>query len=290
MKKQLTPGDKSLVIGRHPHSGERVTLLSYGPYGLAVLNLVGWLVRAEDGQEFYCQLKDLEGATADAEVIATEPELVEAEELLPTVSPGRRETTLDRLRAYYAAKEDAPVLLTEHQAGVLRRYEAAWGLLLEFKTSEQVLGKLTANFQISRAQAYRDLANCRLLFGDVVKSSKEAERHILHQMALHVFQVASRTNDPKYLKEMNKAIANLIKITGIEHNDPNLPDAEAFLPSNYVLELKTTSGKALKLNLENIAQLPAHEYEEVMDIIQNSGLSEVEMLQKIQDAARGTTE
>lgn len=222
--------------------------------------------------------------------MSDEAEFVEAEELPPTVSPGRRETTLDRLRAYYAAKEDEPVVLTEHQTGVLKRLEAAWALLLEFKTNEQVLGKLMSGFSISRAQAYRDLASCKLLFGDVVRSNKQAERYLMREMALHVYQVASRTADPKYLKEMNKAVANLIKITGIEHDDSSIPDAENFLPSNYLLELKPVGGQALKLNLEKIAQLPAHEYEEVMDIIQNSGVSEVEMLQKIMDAARGTVE
>lgn len=220
--------------------------------------------------------------------MSDEPEFIEAEELPPTVSPGRRETTLDRLRAYYAAKEDAPVLLTEHQTAVLRRYEAAWGLLLEFKSNEQTLSKLMEVFEISRAQAYRDLANCKLLFGDVVRSNKEAERHILKEMALFAFQEAKK-NCPKFLKEMNKAVANLIKITGIEHEDPSLPDPETFLPSSYTLELKT-GGKNLSLNLEAIALLPAHEYEEVMAIIQNSGVTELEMLQKIQDAARGIVE
>ncbi|AMJ65040.1 hypothetical protein AXW84_06065 [Hymenobacter sp. PAMC 26628] len=259
-----------------------MTLLSYGPYGLSVLNLVGWLVRAQDGQEFYCQLKDLAGGEP-------EPETVEAEELPPTVSPGRRETTLDRLRAYYAAKEDEPVVLTAHQQGVLTRYEAAWGLLLAFKSSEHVLEKLMKVYDISRAQAYRDLASTKLLFGDVVKSSQAAERHILKEMAMYAFREAKR-NGPKFLKELNKAIANLIKITGIEKADPNVPDEAAFLPSNYVLELKPAGGKTLKLDLEKIAQLPAHEYEEVMEIIQGSGTSEVEMLQKIMDAARGTVE
>lgn len=220
--------------------------------------------------------------------MSDEPELIEAEELPPTVSPGRRETTLDRLRAYYGAKEDEPVLLSEHQTAVLRRYEAAWGLLLEFKSNEQTLSKLMEVFDISRAQAYRDLAATKQLFGDVVKSNREAERHILKEMAMRTAREAMAAG-PKFLKDVNKAIANLIKITGIDQMDPSIPDAEAFMPSNYMLELKT-GGKNLTLNLEKIAELPAHEYEEVMNIIQNSGMSELEMLQKIQDAARGIVE
>lgn len=221
--------------------------------------------------------------------MSDEPEFVEAEELPPTVSPGRRETTLDRLRAYYAAKEDERIILTAHEQAVLARYEAAWALLVAFKSTEQTINKLMSGYELSRAQAYRDIANCKQLFGDVVRSSKEAERHILKEMAMRTAREAIKQG-PKFLKEVNKAIANLIKITGIEHDDPSLPDPETFLPSNYTLVLEAKTGKTLTLNLETIAELPAHEYEEVMSIIQQSGVSEVEMMQKINDAARGIVE
>jgi len=296
MEQQFAPGQRALVVGRHPHAGTFVTLVSFGPYGLAILALEGWLARADDGQQFYCQLAELAGlAEDDDQALVPAPDdqalVVQVEELPadaglePTISPSKRETTLDKLRAYYRASEDVPVLLTRHQQQVLKRLEAAWGLLLDAKTSEKAAKKLMENFKISRPQAYRDLRDCKQLFGDVVESSRKADRYLLKEMGLETYGKAKKAGE---LGEMNKALSNLIKITGIEKADPNIPDAEAFEASNYVLEVKGREGNGLTLNLETIAALPAHQWSEVLDIVQNSGASDEEMLHKILEAARGT--
>lgn len=295
MSQQFTPGQRALLVGRHTHAGTFVTLVSYGPYGVDFLGLEGWLARADDGQQFYCQVQQLAGLADDdqAPVPAPAPDAqaltVQAQELpeseLPTISPGRRETTLDRLRAYYKLPEK--VLLTKHQQWVLQRLEAAWGLLLDAKTSEHAVAKLMRRFEVSRAQAYRDLSECKQLFGDVVKSSREADRYLLKEMALHTYSKAKKAGE---LAEMNKSIATLVKITGIDRADPAMPDEEALQPSNYVLEVAGPAGAGLTLNLEAIASLPAHQYEEVMTAIQNHGNTPLEMLQRIQEAARGITE
>ena len=323
MENQFKPGQRALVVGQHPHAGRFVTLVSYGPYGLDVLNMVGWLARADDSAGFYCQVENLaalgelpadefyshlqKAAGFDEQPpfeVGKKPkkdkklpsvEVVEAVEepastvLTPTISPPRRETTLDKLQAYYKAFDTtSPVVLSKHQQEVLTRLDAAWTLLLNKKPEEKTITKLIKKFGISRAQAYRDLGDCKRLFGDVVKSSREADRYLLKEMAMETYSLSKKAGE---FKEMNKAVDNLIKITGIQKDDANIPDAEAFLPSNYVLELKNNTGKDLTLNLEAIAALPAHEYEEVMNLIQETGgVSELEMLQKIMEAARGTVE
>jgi hypothetical protein len=305
MLQSLKPGHRVLIAGKHPHAGKFATLLSYGPYGLDVLNLVGWLARADDGQEFYCQVENVfpldeePPFEVDKKPKKAKPvpavEVVEAVEepastaLAPTVSPARRETTLDKLRAYFkAADTTKPVVLSQHQLEVLTRLDAAWSLLLAKKPEEKAVTKLMSRFSISRAQAYRDLGDCKNLFGDVVKSNREADRYLLREMAMETYSMSKKAGE---FKEMNKAVDNLIKITGVQKDDANIPDAEALQPSNYVLELKSRDGSDLTLNLETIAALPAHKYEEVMNIIQESGgVSELEMLQKIMEAARGTVE
>lgn len=307
MENQFKPGQRALVVGKHPHAGRFVTLVSYGPYGLEVLNLVGWLARADDSQGFYCQVENLTALDESAPFeVGLKPakekkakkveaiEVVEAVEepastaLVPTISPPRRETTLDKLRAYYkSADTTSPVVLSKHCQEVLKRLEAAWSLLLDKKPQEKTVTKLMRLFEISRPQAYRDMEDCKILFGDAVKSNLAADRYLLREMAMETYALSKKAGE---FKEMNKAVDNLIKITGVQKDEANIPDAEALQPSNYVLELKNNSGKELTLNLEAIAQLPAHEYEEVMDIIQASGTTDLEMLQKIMEAARGTVE
>lgn len=303
---KFKPGQRALVVGKHPHAGSFATLLTYGPYGLDFLQLEGWLARSSEGLEFYCQEEYLHALAGDesseeplagvqlhvpqaADPVPVDVQLVEAEELPPTVSPARRETTLDRLRAYFKKASDGDkVVLSTHQLDVLDRLEHAWSLTLDARTNEGATKKLMHKFNISRAQAYRDLTDSKQLFGDFVKSSKEADRYLLKEMGLDTYRRARKAGE---LDQMNKALANLIKITGIEKDDANLPDPQAYMPSNYVLELKSREGKEMTLNLETIAQLPAHEFEEVMNIIQESGgVSELEMMQKIMEAARGTVE
>lgn len=303
MENQFKPGQRALVVGQHPHAGRFVTLVSYGPYG--VLNVEGWLARADDSDGFYCQVENLtaldESAPFEVGLKPKKPkkeqlvEVVEAVEepastaLTPTISPPRRETTLDKLRAYYKSADTSnPVVLSKHNQEVLKRLEAAWSLVLGKKPQEKIVTKLMGLFELSRAQAYRDIEDCKILFGDVVKSNREADRYLLREMALETYSLSKKAGE---LKEMNKAVEALIKITGVQKDDANIPDAEAFLPSNYVLELKNNTGKDLTLNLEAIAALPAHEYEEVMSLIQETGgVSELEMLQKIMEAARGTVQ
>ncbi|MGI4866105.1 MAG: hypothetical protein ACRYFZ_19430 [Janthinobacterium lividum] len=311
MKAQFSPGQRVLVVGKHPHAGRFATLLSYGPYGLKEFNFEGWHARSDDSLEFYCQDKNLaaldeqppfevdkkpkKAKPVPAVEVVEVVEVVEAVEepastaLTPTISPGRRETTLDKLRAHFkAADTTKPVVLSKHQQEVLTRLDAAWSLLLAKKPEEKTVTKLMSRFGISRAQAYRDLGDSKNLYGDVVKSNREADRYLLKEMAMETYSLSKKAGE---FKEMNKAVDNLIKITGIQKDDANIPDAEAFLPSNYVLELKNNTGRELTLNLETIAQLPAHEFEEAMNLIQETGgVSEFEMLQKIMEAARGTVE
>ncbi|WP_151087380.1 hypothetical protein [Hymenobacter baengnokdamensis] len=296
MSQQLKPGDRALVVGKHPNAGHFVTLVSFGPYGLDFLKLVGWHVcEDETGLEYYAKEPELarldrddQAPAPDDQVLVVQAEDLPESELAPTVSPGRRETTLDRLRAYFkAVGTQAPVVLTTHQQQVLTRLDAAWGLLLAAKTNEKATSKLISRFQVSRAQAYRDLADCKQLYGDVVKSSKEADRYLLKEMALDTYNRAKKAGE---IKEMNSAVATLVKITGLDKADAHIPDPESLEPSNYLLEVKGQAGPGLTLNLEAIAGLPAHEYEAVMDAIQHHGNSPLEMLQRIQEAARGITE
>ncbi len=59
MNKELKPGSKAIVAKGHPHAGKQVTLISYGPYGLAFMQAVGWLVKDGSGLDFYCKTHEL---------------------------------------------------------------------------------------------------------------------------------------------------------------------------------------------------------------------------------------
>ena len=60
------------------------------------------------------------------------------------------------------------------------------------------------------------------------KAEKEGLRWILYELGLWVLRKAKKDNN---LKQYNAAMANLIKITGVDKEDVELPDFEKIQPS-----------------------------------------------------------
>ncbi len=140
-----------------------------------------------------------------------------------------KHTTLERVAQYYI-KEN--IRLTPKEEEVRLRWEAAFSILCNFHSTEQTVQVLMSKFSYSRAQAYRDVQNSTRLFGDVSKSSKEGVRNILYEYAMRVFQLAASAKPPD-LDQMNKAMANMIKIKGLDREDPEIPSFESLQQHNY---------------------------------------------------------
>lgn len=141
------------------------------------------------------------------------------------------ESNFDKIKAHYINDK---VELNNIQQELCKRYEAAFTLLCEFHSNEQAITKLMSTFSICRSQAYKDIKNAIDLFGDATKASKEGKRYILYEMAMANYNLAISKND---LEQANRAMTNLIKITGIEHDDPDLPDPSKIQPPIQLLQI-----------------------------------------------------
>lgn len=159
----------------------------------------------------------------------------------------KKTTTFEKIFAWYVDKGNT-IILSDKEEEQRKRWEAAFSLLCNFHSIEDARPVLEKQFNISSAQAYRDIKNAINLFGDVTKSEKEGYRHIIFQYSMKVFQMASRDRN---IMEMNKAISNMIKIKGLDREDPDFIDPSKVEPHEYRITVPTKVKKELQKLLED---------------------------------------
>lgn len=143
------------------------------------------------------------------------------------------DTTVEKLRAYYLNDQ---VKLSTKEEELLERYQSLFHLLCNFHSNENAVKVHAKTYEITIQQAYRDLKAATDIFGDVFQTSREAKRYVVYEYGMKVLQLAAGKNPPD-IAEMNKAIANIIKITGIDKDEFELPDASKIQPPTQILQI-----------------------------------------------------
>lgn len=146
-----------------------------------------------------------------------------------------KETTYDRIITWYV-KGDTYVELTEKEVELRDRWQQCWLLLCNGRTPEKVVRFMIKIYDISRSQAYMDIRQATKMFGEVIKTSKDSKRAIYEGYANKIYHLALR-KDPPDLDQANKALANMIKLSGLDENDPDLPDFSKLEPSHFTINL-----------------------------------------------------
>lgn len=163
----------------------------------------------------------------------------------------REGTSLDKIQATYIYDDE--IILTPKEQELKNRWDAAFSLLCNYHSTEQAIPVLQQRFNISRAAAYRDIANAKQIFGDITRTSKEADRYILYEWAQKTFQIATKNGD---VDGMNRAISNMIKIKRIDQDDPmSAVDPELLEKHEYII-VAQVDGKAVQVDLTKMAEVP----------------------------------
>lgn len=121
-------------------------------------------------------------------------------------------------------------------------------MLCNYHSIQQAIPLLISQFKISEAQAYRDIRNAIQLFGDVISSSKEGHRYVIYEYAVKTFQLAAKNGDHK---AMSQAVSNMIKLLGLDRDDPDIPEFEKLKPNVYPIVLDQQLEDTLKQLLSN---------------------------------------
>lgn len=186
------------------------------------------------------------------------------------------DSKLEKIRAWFVNTE---IQLTPTEEELRIRLESAFTLLCKYHSNEQARERLMTQFGYKSAQAYRDIRSAIDLFGDVVKIKKETSRYILYELAMKNYQLAASKTD---VEQMNKALANLIKITGVDRDDFDLPDPSKIQPPVQILSIqqnfiqgpyfkhadKSVQEGLLKLQAQIQEVIDKNPFKEYLDMIQ----------------------
>lgn len=152
--------------------------------------------------------------------------------------------TKDRITAFYLDSDF--VRLSEKEEQIRIRWSKAFTLLNQFHSVQQVVQVLMREHNISEAQAYRDIKSSTELFGDVAYTSKEAYRSILFEYAMKIYQLAASKHD---LGEMNKALAIMVKIKGLDKESDIGIDFEKLQPHTFNINFPVEELKVLNTQI-----------------------------------------
>ncbi|MDJ1500463.1 hypothetical protein [Xanthocytophaga agilis] len=131
----------------------------------------------------------------------------------------------DKIHAHYI-KGDHPngkprVKLTDAESEVLERWELAYSILRSMRTTEETVRIIMKLKKVKKSTAYHDVTSALRLFGDISQASKEAHRNLLADYATRVLRRAYKAKDDDMVDKM---LGKLIKIRGLDIEDPNIPD------------------------------------------------------------------
>jgi len=142
------------------------------------------------------------------------------------------DSTFDRIRAYYSSQE---ITLDKEDETIRLRWSMCFVQLHdEHNTDRDVTLFMVKHFGISEGQAYKDIRNCRRLFGDIRSYTKEAMRYHVSQWAIELYKMAKQKKD---LRGMEKALERITKSYNLDKEDLSLPDPSKFQPPVQLLTI-----------------------------------------------------
>lgn len=139
--------------------------------------------------------------------------------------PMEKETTYDRILDHYVNG----TALNPKDQEIAKRWFLIFAELCDGKSPMTVKRILEEQTGLSARQIERDFQDALLLHGDVQEVNKKAWRNILIEYQMQVLNYAN-DQQPKDMKAANEAIKNLIKITGLDKDDPEKIDWSSLEP------------------------------------------------------------
>lgn len=175
-------------------------------------------------------------------------------------------TTFDKIHAWYLFGQDE-IKLSQKDQEIRDRWEAAFSLLVNYHSTENAIPVLKTKYNISRAQAYRDIIYAKKLFGDITQSSKDADRYILYELSMKTFQLAAKQKPP-HIEGMNRAIANMIKLKGLDRDEPDAVRPEDLESHNYYMII-TYNRNPIKIDLNQMDKVPMANKRKFANMLEN---------------------
>ena len=142
------------------------------------------------------------------------------------------DTLLERIKFYYLSDDTK---LSDQDEKIRGRWAAAYSMLINQRSVDrEVVMMLMKLYDISEAQAYRDIFNCTRCFGPVRGIDRQAMRNMVTQWAIEDYRKASVIND---FRAKDKALDKIIKANNLDKEDMELPDPSKIQPPVQLLSI-----------------------------------------------------
>lgn len=126
--------------------------------------------------------------------------------------------TVRKIEKSLFAGDKAVESLKPKEYEIQRRYLALFHMMLEHpeKKDVELVSFLMETYKIGRSQAFYDLQNVKMIFGNVQRSAKEWDRYVVLEMLKEAYKRAEKEND---LKNMISAADKLGKYTKLDQEE-----------------------------------------------------------------------
>lgn len=122
----------------------------------------------------------------------------------------RNDSSMDKIRAYYSNPEKHPLSPTVDE--VRMRLTEVITLKQTYWSNQKIVKKWAIDYGLSQAQAYIDIRNSELLFGEIMKTNRQSKQAMLYEYS---FQLLQRAREKGDVKAEAKALDLMGKYSGI---------------------------------------------------------------------------
>jgi hypothetical protein len=193
--------------------------------------------------------------------------------------PERLDTLFDRIYySYYS--EEVEAMLTEAELHYRKRIDEAWHHMVGRKSAISAADHLQATYGVGKTTAYAIVRDALQLFGDVVKTSKDAKRRLLWEYSLKGLDECMKLGD---MRAYAAILKNMTTFEGLNLED-NTFDGEVLKAHTYLVQIEGAGGRELRFNVDKIEELPETEYALVVDAVENMTIS-AETMEDLLDKA-----
>ena len=194
--------------------------------------------------------------------------------------PEKLDTLFDRLYYSYFS-EEVEAMLSESELVYRARVDEAWHHMVGRKSAISAADFLQSQHGVSRATAYRIVRDAMQLFGDVVKTSKDAKRRLLWEYSLKGLDECLAQAD---MRAYAAILKNMTTFEGLNLED-NSFDGEAIQAHTYLIQIGGPGG-GMRFNANAIEELTPDQYEVVLDSVEDMTTSLDEMNKMLDEAEK----
>jgi hypothetical protein len=153
------------------------------------------------------------------------------------------DNTLDKIMAHHIDPIRFP--LSDKLELIRKRWAEVLTLRFNYYSPQQIVNKLMEDQGISMAQAYLDIKNSEIIYGNVMQSDKKGTKAILYEYANKFYQRAMKAED---LKAQAKALELMAEFGGIREIEQADYNPEKFANKEITINLsKNLQGKLIEM-------------------------------------------